>query len=173
MGDTDGDEAAQRSDRDRAMHEAQLFGAMSVDQRLAVLELVRREVDRALAGRAPVSDPSDDEFWRVWRDPNWSRRADREDALSEALERTAAPPSPVATLSTCTLGIEASLKIELDREADGRWIAVALELPGVLVYGKTRDEALRSVEVLALRALADRIEHREAVPRSVRLSVGH
>ncbi len=56
------------------------------------------------------------------------------------------------------------LTIDLEREDDGRWIAEVPALPGVMVYGQTREEALARVEVLALRALADRLEHGEAVP---------
>ena len=56
------------------------------------------------------------------------------------------------------------LKIELDREADGRWIAEVRALPGVLAYGASREEAIARAEVLALRVLADRLEHGEAVP---------
>jgi len=52
-------------------------------------------------------------------------------------------------------------EVELDREEDGRWIAEVPELPGVMVYGKTREEALRAVEALALRVLADQLEHGE------------
>ncbi len=50
------------------------------------------------------------------------------------------------------------LTIETEREVDGRWIAEVPELPGVMVYGSTRDEALAQVEVLALRVLAENIE---------------
>jgi predicted RNase H-like HicB family nuclease len=56
------------------------------------------------------------------------------------------------------------LRIEIDREMDGRWIAEVPDLPGVMCYGQTRAEALSKVESLALRVLADRIEHGEAVP---------
>jgi len=56
------------------------------------------------------------------------------------------------------------LVIELEREDDGRWIAEVPSLPGVMVYGQTRDEAVARVEALALRALADRLEHGEPVP---------
>jgi len=52
--------------------------------------------------------------------------------------------------------------IELECEADGRWIAEVPDLPGVLTYGQTRSEALARVEVLALRVLAERLEHGEA-----------
>lgn len=54
--------------------------------------------------------------------------------------------------------------IELDHEDDGRVIAEVVELPGVLAYGQTREEAITRVEVLALQVLADRIEHNEDVP---------
>ena len=56
------------------------------------------------------------------------------------------------------------LTIELEREQDGRWIGEVLELPGVLAYGDTRDEAETKVTALALRVVADRIEHDETVP---------
>jgi predicted RNase H-like HicB family nuclease len=56
------------------------------------------------------------------------------------------------------------LKIETEQEADGRWIAEIPVLPGVMCYGATRAEALAKVETLALRVLADRKEHGEAVP---------
>lgn len=56
------------------------------------------------------------------------------------------------------------LAIELEREADGRWIAEIPDLPGVLAYGETRDEAVRAAQVLALRTVADRLEHGESVP---------
>jgi predicted RNase H-like HicB family nuclease len=54
------------------------------------------------------------------------------------------------------------LSIEIEREEDGRWIADVLELPGVLAYGSTRDEALAAAQALALRVLADKLEHGEA-----------
>jgi predicted RNase H-like HicB family nuclease len=52
--------------------------------------------------------------------------------------------------------------IELERETDGRWIAEVLELPGTLAYGTTQDEAIAHVQALALRVVADRLEHDEA-----------
>ena len=57
-----------------------------------------------------------------------------------------------------------NLKIELDREADDRWIAEVMELPGCLAYGETRADALAKAKALALRVLADRMEHGEPVP---------
>ena len=53
------------------------------------------------------------------------------------------------------------MKMEIDREEDGRWIAEAPDLPGVMAYGNTREEAIAKVEALALRVLADRSEHGE------------
>ncbi len=54
--------------------------------------------------------------------------------------------------------------IELAREADGRWIAEVPELSGVLVYGSTPEAAVAKVKALALRVVADRLEHGEAGP---------
>ncbi len=56
------------------------------------------------------------------------------------------------------------LIIETEREEDGRWLAEVVALPGTMSYGKTRDEAVARVQSLALRVLADRLEHGEAVP---------
>ena len=56
------------------------------------------------------------------------------------------------------------MKIEIERENDGRWIAEVPDLPGVMVYGKTRAQAIAKVQSLALRVIADRIEHGESVP---------
>lgn len=54
--------------------------------------------------------------------------------------------------------------IEYEQEEDGRWLAEVLELPGVLAYGQTPEQAMAKVQALALRVLADRLEHGEAVP---------
>ena len=54
------------------------------------------------------------------------------------------------------------LRIELESETDGRWIAEVVELPGVLAYGATKDEAIAHVQALALRVVADRLEQDEA-----------
>lgn len=58
-------------------------------------------------------------------------------------------------------------KVELEEEEDGRWIAEIRALPGVMVYGKTRRQAVASVQALAFRVLADRLEHGETAPRLV------
>src|SRR5688500_12265122 len=54
------------------------------------------------------------------------------------------------------------LNIECEQEEDGRWLAEVLELPGVMVYGETEEVAIARVQALALRVIADRIEHNEA-----------
>jgi predicted RNase H-like HicB family nuclease len=53
------------------------------------------------------------------------------------------------------------MKIEIEREDDGRWIAEIPDLPGVMAYGQTREEAVAKAEAIALRVLADRLEHNE------------
>jgi predicted RNase H-like HicB family nuclease len=56
------------------------------------------------------------------------------------------------------------LRIEVEEETDGRFIAEVPDLPGVMAYGQSRNEAIVKVEALALRVLADRVEHGEPVP---------
>ena len=56
------------------------------------------------------------------------------------------------------------LRIEVEFEDDGRYIAEAPDLPGVLVYGRTRQEAVQRAKALALRVIADRLEHGETAP---------
>jgi len=57
------------------------------------------------------------------------------------------------------------LKVESEREDDGRWIAEVPALPGVLTYGETEAQARGRVQALALRVIADRIENGEPLPR--------
>jgi predicted RNase H-like HicB family nuclease len=56
------------------------------------------------------------------------------------------------------------LKVEIEREQDGRWLAEIAALPGAMSYGTSREEAMARAEALALRILADRVEHGEPVP---------
>jgi predicted RNase H-like HicB family nuclease len=56
------------------------------------------------------------------------------------------------------------MRIEIEQEQDGRWIAEVLDLPGVMTYGSSRAEAISKVESLALRVMADRLEHGEEIP---------
>ncbi|MGD0516448.1 MAG: type II toxin-antitoxin system HicB family antitoxin [Thermoguttaceae bacterium] len=56
------------------------------------------------------------------------------------------------------------MKVEIEREDDGRWIAEIPELPGVMAYGDNRNEAVSKAEALALRVMADRLEYGEEIP---------
>lgn len=57
------------------------------------------------------------------------------------------------------------LTIEVEQEADGRWIGEVPELPGVLAYGPSRDQAIAHAEALAFRVLAERLENGEPIPQ--------
>ena len=61
--------------------------------------------------------------------------------------------------------------IEHEREEDGRWLAEVPEIPGALAYGATANEAMAKAEVLALRVLAERLEHDEAGPQPISIAV--
>ena len=61
--------------------------------------------------------------------------------------------------------------IEHEREEDGRWIAEVPELPGVLAYGATREEAMVKAETLALRVLAERLENNETAPQPISIGI--
>jgi predicted RNase H-like HicB family nuclease len=60
-----------------------------------------------------------------------------------------------------------SYHVEIEQEQDGRWLAEVVELPGVMAYGETAELALAQAQALALRVLADRIEHGEWPPGPV------
>ena len=60
--------------------------------------------------------------------------------------------------------------IEHEKEDDGRWLAEVPELPGVLAYGATAQEAMAKVEILALRVLAERLEHGESGPQEISIA---
>jgi predicted RNase H-like HicB family nuclease len=65
------------------------------------------------------------------------------------------------------MGNVTQLKIELEQESDGRWVGDIPALPGVMAYGPTKAAALAAVQALALRAMADRLEHNEALPEEL------
>lgn len=64
------------------------------------------------------------------------------------------------------------LRFELDREEDGRFIVDVVDLPGVMAYGATKDEAFQKAAALALRVIADRLEHGESVTPRTTISPG-
>ena len=57
-----------------------------------------------------------------------------------------------------------TFKVDIEQEQDGRWIAEVVELPGTLAYGSTQEEARAKVQALALRVVAERLEHGETGP---------
>lgn len=61
--------------------------------------------------------------------------------------------------------------IECEQEDDGRWLAEVMELPGVLTYGATKDEAILKAETLALRVIAERLEQGEARPTNITIAL--
>jgi predicted RNase H-like HicB family nuclease len=63
--------------------------------------------------------------------------------------------------------------VEIEQEDDGRWIGEIIDLPGVVAYGITRDEAVAKAKALAFRVLADRLEHGERVPELETLFAVH
>lgn len=62
-------------------------------------------------------------------------------------------------------------QLECEREEDGRWLAEISAIPGVLAYGASANEAMAKAEVLALRVLAEQLEHGEAEPGSISISL--
>ena len=64
-----------------------------------------------------------------------------------------------------------NLTLETEQETDGRWIAEVPELPGVMAYGQSREEAMSKAEILALRVFADRLENGEAKPIALSIAI--
>jgi len=63
-----------------------------------------------------------------------------------------------------------TFRVEIEQETDGRWIAEVVELPGVIAYGSSEQLAKAKVQALALRVVADRLEHGEAGPDLLSIS---
>jgi predicted RNase H-like HicB family nuclease len=61
--------------------------------------------------------------------------------------------------------------LDCEQEEDGRWIAEVSGLPGVMAYGASRDEAILKAEALALRVIAERLEHHEARPSAIHIAL--
>ena len=64
-----------------------------------------------------------------------------------------------------------NITFETEIEDDGRWLAEVPELPGVMAYGATKSDAIAKAEALALRVLAERIEHNESGPLGLRIVI--
>jgi len=63
-----------------------------------------------------------------------------------------------------------TFRVEIEQEDDGRWLAEVVELPGVLAYADTQENAVSRVQALALRVIAERLEHGEAGPELLSIS---
>ena len=61
------------------------------------------------------------------------------------------------------------MRVEVEQEQDGRWIAEIASIPGAMAYGATKAEAVAKVEALVLRILADKVEHGEEAPELARV----
>lgn len=88
----------------------------------------------------------------------------------EMPSRDLAVSQATSTVPVREYDVGVDLTIDLDREEDGRWIADALELPGVMCYGQTRDEAISNTERLAIEVIADRIAHQELPSSALNVS---
>jgi predicted RNase H-like HicB family nuclease len=60
--------------------------------------------------------------------------------------------------------------VETEQESDGRWIAEIVEIPGVMKYGESREEAIGQVEALALRVIAERLENGECLVEPIQIT---
>ena len=79
--------------------------------------------------------------------------------------------SRIPPLVLLEIGDRMNFTIESELEEDGRWLAEVPELPGVLSYGTTREEAMSHAHVLALRVIAERLEHGEASPQPIHMTI--
>ncbi len=64
-----------------------------------------------------------------------------------------------------------NFEIECEREEDGRWLAEVPQLPGVLAYGASANDAMAKAQILALRVLAERLENLETGPQAITFSI--
>jgi predicted RNase H-like HicB family nuclease len=67
--------------------------------------------------------------------------------------------------------IAMNFEIECEREDDGRWLAEVAQLPGVLAYGDSANDAMAKAQILALRVLAERLENSETGPQAITFSI--
>ena len=90
--------------------------------------------------------------------------------MSDDMSVTAKIP-PSRSASTRRSIDSMTLTLQLEQETDGRWIAEIPDLPGTLVYGASPEEATAKAKALALRVLAERLEHGESRPQSISIAV--
>ena len=60
--------------------------------------------------------------------------------------------------------------VETEQESDGRWIAEIVEMPGLMKYGRSREEAISQAEALALRVIAERLENGEHLVEPIQIT---
>lgn len=82
-----------------------------------------------------------------------------------AAERQNVSPLNTPRREGVRINIMSDFSVEIERETDGRWIGEVPDLPGVMVYATSRDEAVAKAKALAFRVLADRLEHGEDIPQ--------
>jgi predicted RNase H-like HicB family nuclease len=78
---------------------------------------------------------------------------------------------PYAVVDSINEEANMHFTLECEQEDDGRWLAEVPQLPGVLAYGASENEAMAKAEALALRVMAERLEHGESKPTEIRLSL--
>ena len=79
-------------------------------------------------------------------------------------EKSASMSQSLETVARHLETKDLTFEVEIEQESDGRWLAEVTDLPGVMTYGATQDEALKNAYVLTFRVIADRLEHEEARP---------
>jgi len=79
--------------------------------------------------------------------------------------------NPTYGTNDCFIGNFMNYHIEYEQEIDGRWLAEVPEIPGVLAYGVTANEAMAKAEILVLRVIADSIEAQEQQPMSINIEL--
>jgi len=116
---------------------------------------------------------------QIFRRRGWVRRFLRAHSLKDGdrvvIEETSPYryhlyPEPTTTRSGNGDREETRLALALEQEDDGRWICEIVDLPGALAYGRTPEEATVRAKALALRIIADRLEHAEAAPKGPNIS---
>ncbi len=69
------------------------------------------------------------------------------------------------------MGIAMNFEVECEREDDGRWLPEVPQLPGVLAYGTSADDAMAKAQVLAIRVLAECLENSDTGPQAITFSI--
>ena len=87
--------------------------------------------------------------------------------MADTTTSTHPPAAEVHDSTTGLLTSRSRLKIEIDQEDDGRWLADVVSIPGVIAYGASPEKAENAAKALALHVIADGLENGEPIPRVV------